>query len=50
MALSNNSHYLYVVTSASHGITAFEVQRNGTLTPAGTITGLPVGAVGIAAR
>jgi 6-phosphogluconolactonase (cycloisomerase 2 family) len=50
MALSNNSHYLYVVTSASHGISAFEVQEDGTLTPAGSVNGLPVGAVGIAAR
>ena len=49
MALSN-SHYLYVVTSASHGISAFEVQEDGSLTPAGSISGLPVGAVGIAAR
>jgi 6-phosphogluconolactonase (cycloisomerase 2 family) len=50
MALSNNSHYLYALTTFSHGISAFEVGSDGSLTPVAGVSGLIPTAVGLAAR
>ena len=50
MALSNNSRFLFALGSGSHQISGFRVGGDGSLTPAGALGGLPVGAVGLAAR
>ncbi len=50
MALNNNSRFLYVLTTTNHGIGAFEVQANGSLTPVVGVTGLAATAVGLASR
>lgn len=50
MAVSNNSHYLYTLGSASHTITTFEIHSDGSLTNLGTTTGLVAGDMGLAAR
>jgi 6-phosphogluconolactonase (cycloisomerase 2 family) len=50
MALSNNSRYLYALTTFSHGISAFEVNSDGSLTPVAGANGLIATAVGLAAR
>jgi 6-phosphogluconolactonase len=50
MGLSNNSQFLYVLTSGSHGISGFAVNSDGSLTATGSISGLPAGTVGLAAR
>jgi len=51
MALSQNSRYLYNLNSSGHSITYFRVNMgSGSLTPLGSVGGLPVGAVGLAAR
>jgi 6-phosphogluconolactonase len=46
--LSSNSKYLYVLNSAS--ITAYSAASNGALSQIQTVTGLPAGAAGLAAR
>lgn len=50
MALSNNSHYLYALTTFAHGISAFAVQPDGSLVPLPGASGLAPSAVGLAAR
>ncbi len=50
MGLSNNSRFLYVLTSGSHGISGFTVNSDGSLTATGSVSGLPAGTVGLAAR
>jgi 6-phosphogluconolactonase (cycloisomerase 2 family) len=50
MALSNNSRYLYALTTFSHGISVFEVGSDGSLTPVAGASGLVPTAVGLAAR
>jgi 6-phosphogluconolactonase len=49
-ALSNNSKYLYVLNAGSHSIGAYAVANNGSLTAVQTVTGVPVGATGLAAK
>jgi 6-phosphogluconolactonase len=49
-ALSNNSKYLYVLNSGSHTIGAYAVANNGSLTALQTVTGLPIGTNGLAAK
>jgi len=49
--VSRNSQFLYTLTAGSHTISAFSVRQNdGSLTPVGGASGLPVGTVGLAAR
>ncbi len=49
MALSNNSHFLYVLANVTQSIGAFEVQSDGSLTAVSGASGLPASAVGLAA-
>ena len=49
-ALSNNSKYLYILNGASHSIGVYAVANDGSLSNLQTVTGLPVGANGLAAR
>lgn len=52
LALSADSHYLYLLLRGTGGVAGFEIQRGGTLRPLGTVTGgLPVadGSSGLAA-
>lgn len=48
--LSNDSKFLYVLNGAGNSITGYAVGANGSLTYMQTITGLPPGANGLAAR
>jgi 6-phosphogluconolactonase len=51
VALSRNSQFLYTLAADSHVISAFAVrQHDGSLSPVSGATGLPVGAVGLAAQ
>ena len=50
LALSENGRYLYVLAAGSHGIVAFDVASDGTLTHVDTQPGVPVAAAGIAVR
>ncbi len=50
VALSEDSKYLYISNSASHTITVYEVGHHGELTNVQTLAGVPVGAVGLAAK
>ena len=50
IAFSSNGRNLYVLTSGAHGIAAFATHADGSLTTIAGITGLPVGAVGLASR
>jgi 6-phosphogluconolactonase len=49
-ALSNNSKYLYVLNGGSHTIGVYAVANNGALSNVQTVTGLPVGTNGLAAK
>jgi 6-phosphogluconolactonase len=49
-ALSNNSKFLYILNAGSHTIGVYEVANNGALSTVQTVTGVPVGATGLAAR
>ncbi|MEO6253788.1 MAG: beta-propeller fold lactonase family protein [Ferruginibacter sp.] len=49
-ALSNNSKYLYVLNSGSHSIGVYMVDNNGSLSNIQTVSGVPAGATGLAAR
>ena len=49
-ALSNNSKFLYVLNSGNESISAFSVENDGSLNSIQTISGLPDGAVGLAAK
>ncbi len=50
MALSNNSHFLYVRDGAKGMVDGFRVESDGSLTPIGSASGVPAGAQGLAAR
>lgn len=50
MALNNGSRYLYVHAAGLQTVEAFRVEPDGSLTPIGSVGGLPFGAQGIAAR
>jgi 6-phosphogluconolactonase (cycloisomerase 2 family) len=47
--LADSGGYLYVESGPTGTVEEFAVNRDGTLTPIGTVTGLPVGMEGIAA-
>lgn len=49
-AFSGNGRYLYVLSAGTPTITGFEYRSDGSLEPAGSITGLPAGTVGLAAQ
>jgi 6-phosphogluconolactonase (cycloisomerase 2 family) len=49
-AFSENGRYFYVLSAGTHGITAFQVQNDGSLTAISGATGLPTEAVGLVAR
>jgi 6-phosphogluconolactonase (cycloisomerase 2 family) len=49
-AMSNNSQFLYVLTAGAHGIAAFAVGADGSLTALDGFGGFPAGVAGIAAR
>ena len=49
-ALDNDSKYLYVLNAGSHSIIVYDVAPNGSLSTIQTVTGIPVGATGLAAR
>jgi 6-phosphogluconolactonase (cycloisomerase 2 family) len=48
VSITNDGRYLYNLTDGLHMISAFRIADDGTLSPAGTLPGLPVGAAGIA--
>lgn len=48
--LSKNSKYLYVLNSGSSSISAYRVSNTGSLDDVQTVTGLPAGANGLAAK
>jgi 6-phosphogluconolactonase len=48
-AISTNGRYLYNLTDGTHAISAFQIGEDGSLTPIGSVGGLPAGAIGIAA-
>src|ERR1051325_649198 len=50
IALSNGSRYLYVIAAGLQTVEAFRVEPDGSLTPIGSVGGLPFGTQGIAAR
>lgn len=50
MALNTGSRYLYVHAAGLQTVEAFRVEPDGSLTPIGSVGGLPFGAQGIAAR
>ncbi|MFN8597843.1 MAG: beta-propeller fold lactonase family protein [Anaerolineae bacterium] len=49
MALSTNSHFLYVLANTTQSIGAFEVQVDGSLTAVSGVNGLPASSAGLAA-
>jgi 6-phosphogluconolactonase len=49
-AISAEGRHLFVLNSGGNSITSFAIARDGALTPAGTATGLPAGANGLAAN
>jgi 6-phosphogluconolactonase len=49
-AVSDNGRFLYNLTDGKHLVSAFRLADDGSLTPLGTIGGLPAGAIGLAAR
>lgn len=50
MALSAGSRFLYVRTGGNGTVTGFRLEADGSLTPVGSVGGIPAGARGIAAR
>ena len=50
LALSRGSRYLYAHNAIDGSLSGFRVNADGSLTPAGTTTGLPTSAVGLAAE
>ena len=48
--LSENSRYLYVLNSGSSSINAYGVSNTGNLSDVQTVTGLPAGTIGLAAK
>lgn len=49
-ALSNNSKFLYVLNSANQTISSYAITNDGSLNPVQVATGLPISAVGLAAK
>jgi 6-phosphogluconolactonase (cycloisomerase 2 family) len=49
-AFSVNSRFLYVLNAGAHTVSVFEIASDGGLSPLAGVSGLPVGAVGIAAH
>jgi len=51
IAISNNSQYLYSLNTGNQTISVFRIDNsNGGLTSVQTVSGLPVGSVGLAAN
>lgn len=50
MAFAGGGHLLYSLDAGAHAISGFAVHDDGSLTPVASATGLPVAAVGLAAR
>jgi 6-phosphogluconolactonase (cycloisomerase 2 family) len=50
MALSDNSQFLYTRNGGNGSVSGFRIGRDGSLTPIASITGVPSGSQGIAAR
>jgi 6-phosphogluconolactonase (cycloisomerase 2 family) len=50
MALSDDSHFLYVREATKGRVDGFRVQSDGSLTPINSAGGVPAGAQGVAAR
>ncbi len=50
MDLSNNGQFLYIRNGGNGTISGFHVEADGSLTPVTTVSGLPAGSQGIAAR
>jgi 6-phosphogluconolactonase (cycloisomerase 2 family) len=50
MALSADSHFLYVREATKGKIDGFRIESDGSLTPVGSASGVPAGAQGVAAR
>ena len=50
MAISDNGRFLYALSTATHTVSAFRIQGDGSLAPIGTLAGLPEAANGLAAR
>jgi 6-phosphogluconolactonase len=48
LAVSLDGHFLYNLASGSHELAAFGLGSDGSLTPAGTVTGLPASDAGLA--
>jgi 6-phosphogluconolactonase (cycloisomerase 2 family) len=48
-AVTSDGELLYNLTDGQHAITAMAIGRDGTLTIVGTVSGLPLGAIGLAA-
>jgi len=49
-ALSNDSHFLFVRLGTKGSVAGFRLESDGSLTPIGTVSGVPAGAQGVAAR
>lgn len=47
-SVTNDGRYLYNLTDGLHALSAFRIAEDGSLSPAGTLAGLPVGAAGLA--
>lgn len=50
MAVSRNDGYLYVLEGGTSSLGVLRIERNGALTVLADVTGLPAGAVGLAAQ
>ena len=48
LAVSRDGHFLYNLASGSDSIVAFMLHADGSLTPAGSATGLPASEAGLA--
>jgi 6-phosphogluconolactonase (cycloisomerase 2 family) len=49
MAVSSQGNFLYAQTGTAGTVEEYQVERDGTLTQLGSVTGLPPGMEGIAA-
>lgn len=49
-ALSSDSHFLFVRLGTKGTVAGFRVESDGSLTPVGSVNGVPAGAQGLAAR
>jgi 6-phosphogluconolactonase (cycloisomerase 2 family) len=49
MALSSDSRFIYVREGGSNSVGGLQVEANGSLTPVGSVDGVPASAQGIAA-